>query len=142
MKNKDNKDKTEKGSPKWFLPILISIILLSILVIFVSYNLGNTLTGNVINTPTNQNQQIQNQQTKKSCRDVQVPYDYLEEYQETVPYTDRECETKELAYSITNFVMSYNTCDKQEYICKNTFLGICTEKTYYCVEDKSPSALL
>src|SRR3989344_2970897 len=74
----------------------------------------------------------------KNCRNIEVPYDATERYQESVPYTDRVCDTKKLVYSINNFVMNSNVCNKQEYVCKDTFIGICTEKIYYCV-DKSVS---
>lgn len=47
----------------------------------------------------NQVGQIQaNFQQKETCRNVQVPYSEQEVYYETVPYTDRVCEDKELVY--------------------------------------------
>ena len=124
-KSKKEEKAKEKHKNKYTLPIIFGVVLAIVIIVIFAFS-----NSQISNTSNNN----QNQETKKSCKDVQVPYDYLEEYQETVPYTDRECETKELAYSITNFVMGYNTCNKQEYICKDTFLGICTEKTYYCVD--------
>ncbi|MEK6927099.1 MAG: hypothetical protein AABX11_01570 [Nanoarchaeota archaeon] len=74
------------------------------------------------------------------CTDVQVPYEDQEEYMKTeyymesVPYTDQECETKNLAYSIENTNYDYSTCNRQEEKCIDYFLGICTSKKVYCVD--------
>lgn len=46
------------------------------------------------------NQPLANPTPTRKCRTVQVPYDDLEEYYETVPYTDRECEAKNLVYKL------------------------------------------
>ena len=40
----------------------------------------------------------QNQETQKSCSDVQVPYDYLETYTDTEPYTTQDCQNINLVY--------------------------------------------
>ncbi|MCK4551262.1 MAG: hypothetical protein KAT91_04865, partial [Candidatus Aenigmarchaeota archaeon] len=75
------------------------------------------------------------------CEEIQVPYETQEEYlkteyyTETVPYTDIECQTKNLVYSITNFVMTSSKCNKQEEVCHKSYpvLG-CVDKTVYCVD--------
>lgn len=36
----------------------------------------------------------------KNCHDVSVPYQEIESYTETIPYTDQECEAKPLVYKI------------------------------------------
>jgi len=99
----------------------------------------------IISMIVNSNQPINNYQTNSSnsdssysvnpsCRDVQTPYDYVEEYQESEPYTDQECESKTLVYSITNFVFISSTCNNQLEECTNYFLGICTDKIVYCTD--------
>ena len=75
------------------------------------------------------------------CEDVKVPYEEQEEYlkteyyTETVPYTDQECETQKLIYSIEDFKIKYPICNKQEEVCHQSYplLG-CTDKTVYCVD--------
>lgn len=113
------------------LPIILTIVTIIVVVVLVLILLNNkSPTGNVVNEG--------NQQT---CKDVQVPYDYLEEYQETVPYTDTECETKDIPYNIENFVMDSNTCNEYQDICNKYIIGICSDKTTFCV-DKSVSCSL
>ncbi len=81
-----------------------------------------------------------------TCKEVQVPYESQEEYMkteyytETVPYTDTECDYKNLVYSATNFENNGNCVDYDER-CKDYFLGICTEKETYCVEKRVISNL-
>lgn len=47
---------------------------------------------------------VANNQPEKNCREIEIPYEAQEEYlkteyyTETVPYTDTECETKELSF--------------------------------------------
>lgn len=77
---------------------------------------------------------ITGQITRLNCKDVQVPYDYVEEYQETVPYTDRECETKILVYSITDFVFGSSICNNRVEECRDYILGICISKIAYCTD--------
>jgi len=82
-----------------------------------------------------------------NCRDVQVSYEEQEEYlkteyyTETVPYTDTVCESKEIPYSINNFIMNYETCNEYQDVCNKYILGICSDKTTFCV-DKSVSCSL
>jgi len=74
------------------------------------------------------------------CRNVQVPYESQEEYikteyyTESVPYTDTECENKNIAYSIDNFRLVANNCNKEQDVCNKYFLGICSDKTTFCVD--------
>ena len=74
-----------------------------------------------------------------NCRNVEVPYEAQEEYMkteyytETVPYTGKECETKQLVYNVKDFVIDYQRCDRTEDRCLKYFLGICSQKETYCV---------
>lgn len=121
-------------------PIIIAILIVVLVIggIFILVNLPTNYTGNVINN---------REDNQQNCREEQMPYKTEEEYLkteyyiETVPYIEEECETEELAYSIDNFVRSYNTCNEYEDICIKYFLGICTEKKTFCV-DKSVSCSL
>lgn len=124
-----DKEVNHKNTSK--IIIICSIVVVAFLIILLLNKPSST--GNII-SDTNQNSQ-------QSCREMQVPYDYIEEYQETVPYTDTECETKDLAYNIENFVMDYNTCNEYQDICNKYVLGFCTDKTTFCV-DKSISCSL
>jgi len=72
--------------------------------------------------------------SSKNCREVQVPYEEVEEYQETVPYTEEECESKDLAYNIENFVLNYNTCNEKKKECESGFMGIPYDCIEYCVD--------
>ncbi|MBI2675409.1 MAG: hypothetical protein HYX24_03055 [Candidatus Aenigmarchaeota archaeon] len=77
-----------------------------------------------------------------NCKDAQVPYQEQEEYtkteyySETVPYTDRECESKKLVYSITDFAIKSQICNKkiEECIKYLPIIGTCTEKINYCID--------
>ncbi len=72
------------------LPYIIGGVCLIVLIIVI----GASLTGNVVRSgESNSGEDV-------VCKEVQVPYDYLEEYQETVPYTDRECENQKLSYKV------------------------------------------
>ena len=76
---------------------------------------------------------------KPQCKDVQVPYEFQEEYlkteyyTETSPYTDRECEAKRLSFkSSIDEIERITECTESHQVCKRTetnFWG--TEK---CVE--------
>jgi len=97
-----------------------------LLAVFIITFLGNTsFTGNVISS-----------HSRSNCKDVQVPYDYKEEYIDTVPYSDEVCESKELTYNLQDFVIDYNSCQKTEERCLKYILGICSKKETYCVEKK------
>lgn len=131
-----------KNSSKGPMYLVIALVTVLIAVIFVSSN-----TGNNVASQSNYNQQPSataaaqpsyNQQPQKICRDIQVPYDYLEQYSETVPYTDRVCESKNLPYSTDGFVqMPKNECTATGckdpilfgMICTNNF---CTDRTVSC----------
>ncbi len=64
----------------------------------------------------------------------QEPYTKTEYYTETVPYTDQECEDKKLGYSVTDFTLVSNTCNKKVEECTDYTLGFCTSKIKYCVD--------
>ena len=106
--HKSKKDEKKQKRNKWILPIILGIVLIIGIFIIVSSKNSKT-TGNVVNS--------ENEDATKSCKDIQVPYDYLEEYQETVPYSDRECESKNLVYSATNEKWDYSTCNQQSEVC-------------------------
>ncbi|MCK9568035.1 hypothetical protein M0R72_03715 [Candidatus Pacearchaeota archaeon] len=75
--------------------LLIGILIIVGLV-FCSLLLINLVpTGNIIDGTSNKNSQ---ETYTETCKEVQVPYDYIEEYSETVPYTEEECESQELVY--------------------------------------------
>lgn len=91
---------------------------------------------------------ITGQVTGPICKNVEVPYESQEEYMkteyytETVPYTDTVCESKDLPYSVTGFVLEYNTCNQKKKECKSTaILGIPYDCIEYCV-DRSISCSL
>ncbi len=138
-----NKTKNNPKAPSNYLPaILAVVIILAFVALFGNTeNSRATQSGSTENsgaTQSNYNQQPQNQQPQKICRDVQVPYDYLEQYSETVPYTDRVCESKNLPYSTDGFVqMPKDECTATGckdpilfgMICTNNF---CTDRTVSC----------
>lgn len=132
---------------KWTLPIILGIvIMISLTVVVLTW--GTTFTS----APNHDSsiitgESVQDIEPKEICSNVQVPYEEQEEYlkteyyTETIPYTDKECETKDLPYSVDNTAFDYNTCNQQEDLCIEYFLGICTEKKTYCI-DRSASCSL
>lgn len=106
------------------------IMVLVVFVIVLLFLFANRPTGNTVNLgQENQEDNVQTQQQAQiSCKDVQVPYDYLEEYQETVPYTDRECENQNLVYKVergsctTRKSHIFSADDPAEYSCTITNL--------------------
>lgn len=113
-----------------FLTMIIGGI---VAVLVLSQSNKFSITGNVIADGENTNT-ISN--IFKNCRDVEVPYEETETYYETVPYTDEECETKELAYNIEDINVYLNACTQEEERCLEYFLGFCIEVEEYCVEKK------
>lgn len=100
------------------------------LLIAILFLISGCITGGVIDS----SQQDIIGETQKTCKDIQVPYDYLEEYQETVPYTDRECEDKLLSYSITDFTFVSSVCNEDTKECKSGALGIPYDCIHYCID--------
>jgi len=127
------------------IPIIIIVGAVIIgLYLVISYFYANSssssqITGNTILGDSN------NQ--KQNCRDVQVPYEEQEEYMkteyytDTIPYSDKECETKELAYSADNFVQGYPTCNQYGEVCNKFILGLCSDKTTFCVDETTTCSL-
>ena len=118
----------KKNQNKYLIPILVVCIgLLSLSLIFLFYNkLPSNGTGNII---------LDLIATESlSCYEVQVPYEEVEEYQETIPYTDKECEEKVLVYNRGKFNMVSSICNKKVEECNKYILGICTDKTIYCTD--------
>jgi len=111
--------------------ILVGIIAVVVIVLLIAFLNSSSMTGNVINTNS---QDGQNQEVKQNCKDVQVPYDYLEEYQETVPYTDTVCDAKVLIYSRGSFDLVSSVCNQQVEECQKYVLGFCTSKVTYCTD--------
>src|SRR3989344_7675059 len=85
--------------------------------------------------------------TEPTCKDVEVPYEIQAEYMKTeyyterVPYTDKECESKDLIYSITDFKKDYEICNQKGDVCHDRIIGICSNREYYCM-DKTISCSL
>ena len=102
--------------------IIIAIVVIVALGIFFLF-IQPSLTGNVVNDGG-----------AKNCREVQEPYDYLEEYQETVPYTDTVCDSKVLVYNRGSFDLVSSVCNQKVEECQNYVLGICTSKIIYCTD--------
>ncbi|MBU0906900.1 MAG: hypothetical protein KKD18_06415 [Nanoarchaeota archaeon] len=113
-----------KGQSK---PLIVVILFLFLIVAIFLFYAGSqqksTVTGNVISDLSQQN-----------CQEVQVPYDYVEEYQETVPYTAQKCETKNLVYSVTNEKWNTPACNQWSKKCDDKFLGIPTHCTDFCTD--------
>jgi len=115
--------------PNKIIPLVIIVCVLLFVFIFIvvpNYNGQKSITGNTI---TSSGQQ-------KICRDVQVPYDYEEEYIDTVPYSEEICESEELTYNLRDFKVSYNSCLKTEDRCLKYILGICSQKETYCTNKR------
>jgi len=111
-------NKTKKNPMTYLIFIFLLVVLIVVIILAVN-SYRDSVTGNVINT---ENSQQKNTLTNtnapvRNCKDIQVPYDYVEEYQETVPYTTQKCETKDLVYSATNEKGIYSTCNKQSEVC-------------------------
>src|SRR3989338_4809288 len=70
----------------------------------------------------------------------QEEYMKTEYYMESVPYTDQECEAKELIYSITDF-SNIGDCIDFDERCLDYTLGFCVEKQEYCVKSRTSSSL-
>jgi hypothetical protein len=81
--------------PKKSLPIVITVVsvLLVITLIAVAGSNSSSPSGQAI---ANQQQN----QPQQNCKDVQVPYNDIEYYTESEPYTDQECQTKNLVYKV------------------------------------------
>lgn len=131
VKSHSPPNKTKPKNDVGVIPILLAAAIITFLM--VGYVDGrtstkeNSLTGKII-------------AAFDDCKDVQVPYEEQEAYMkteyytETIPYTDTECESKKLVYSITDFKMVGNDCLNQVDECNKYFLGICTSKTTYCTK--------
>src|SRR3989338_9701141 len=110
MKKETKKEQKKRKNTINIIGLVICIIIGIVILIFLINSSNKSTIGN------GQSSKQAQQQPQKSCRDTQVPYDYLEEYQETVPYTDRECETKDLVYSATNDKWNYETCNNWDEV--------------------------
>ncbi len=117
-------EKVERKSYTWLWIIFGVVFIIIFLSVTLTGRMGTFNSGTV--TP--------------KCRNVQVPYESQEEYMKTeyytesVPYTDTECENKNIAYSINNFRLVANNCNKEQDVCNKYFLGICSDKTTFCVD--------
>lgn len=116
------KEMKKQSASLYIIPLIIlaGVILLIAFIYLISLSLEN-------NEP-------EETEIVRECRDIQIPYNYAEEYQETVPYADVVCESREISYYIDNFVLNYNICNEYQDICKKYTLGICTDKTTFCVD--------
>ena len=74
------------------------------------------------------------------CKDVQVPYEVSEEYNETVPYSAEQCENAQLKYLIEwgsiNTVCLNEICDAHEQYCvEKNFWGNCVKYAERCTHN-------
>lgn len=101
------KKKTEISTQDWKTPVIVIGIIVGVALIILGVILSNSnLTGNVVNEGYQNSQaennyqdnQISDSMFGRNCRQEQVPYEEQENYYETVPYTDQECENKQLVY--------------------------------------------
>ena len=61
---------------------------------------------------------------QENCREEQVPYEEVEEYIETIPYTEEECHAENLIYSKIDSSWDYANCLDDDTICyEEGFLG-------------------
>lgn len=125
----ENQRKRKTTLKIWLLSLFV-IITIGGLIIFI-------FSENSFDTSNSTGQVISNLEPR--CREVSIPYEEQEEYlkteyyMETVPYTDRECENKDLIYSATNDKLNYATCNNWDEVCyQKNFLGFCTNRTRFC----------
>jgi len=106
--------------------IFVLFIFLMLFLTLISIKTLN-LTGNAFYNKSNQ-----------ECKEINTPYETIEEYNQTIPYTDQECENKKLSYKSSDdqlnrkvecieiheqcksFRISQNgeeTCNEYEIIC-------------------------
>ena len=75
---------------------------------------------------------------ENNCREVETSYEEtvenVEYYTETVPYIDNVCNEEELAYKVENWVMDFNNCNEEKYICHDDRWWGCADEEYYCVD--------
>jgi len=103
--------------------LIIAVVILAIILGIFYFANSSSITGNTVKLGN----------PIKNCRNVQMPYQETETYTETVQYTDKECEQKNLAYNIQNTKFDYETCNQEEEVCINYILGICSSKKTFCV---------
>ena len=122
---KKHREKSSRKYGYWIVGGIALVILIGILLVVFTGRV-NTFTG-----PTCQQVSYEEQEE----------YMKTEYYTESVPYTDQECENKDIAYSINNFAYDYNRCNQDREVCNDYFLGICVDSTTFCI-DKSVSCNL
>jgi hypothetical protein len=121
----------EKKSYNWVLIIIGAVFVIIVLSVIFTGRMTTFSSSPNMPPPVN---------SEPKCKDVQIPYESQEEYMKTeyytesVPYTDTECENKNIAYSIDNFRIVANNCNKEQDVCNKYFLGICSDKTTFCVD--------
>lgn len=113
-----------KGKPNNSSLLIIGIIVCIIIILVAVALSGGLFTGKVTDGP--------------NCYDKNVSYEKqvqtVEYYTETVPYTEQECDQKQLAYKVDNFNMDENTCLDYDELCRDKALGLfCTDKVTFCV---------
>jgi hypothetical protein len=129
--HKEGIAKTSDKSHIWIF------VLLGIALFLFAYNVTSSMLSTSDSTELSQ----------PTCKYIQVPYEsqeaYLktEYYTERVPYTDKVCEQKDIPYAIDNFRFVSSTCNQYREICQKYFLGLCTEKTVFCVDRTVSCAL-
>lgn len=128
IKEEKKLKKEEKRHSKAFKAQNIVIVVLVLAILLVGFLFfGGTIpsfASSSYNQPPPQRQ---------TCRDVQVPYSETEYYTESVPYTDQECETKNLVFNLQKGNDCNDRCTKTVEVCLKYFLGICSSKETRCV---------
>lgn len=116
------------AAPKIFLLIALVVGLIFLVMIF-SNNIRYTARDESSNSFNSFSS------GKQNCRNVEVPYEEEETYYESVPYTDRECESEYLTYSATNDRWLDSGCNDYDNICHEyNFFGFCIDEETFCVD--------
>lgn len=125
------KEEKVAGISKKTLTIILGAIFVIMLMGFV-YNSGYTATGAITldqqQTPSQQQTTNQQQTPQQNCQQVQVPYNDIEYYIVSEPYTDQVCQYQNLIYSVENWFIN-SVCSKRNW------LGFCIEETWTCSFD-------
>jgi len=138
MKNKEEHRKEKKQHKRWSVWKSILIGAGVVLAIFIIIVIFSNIDSSQQSYSSGGSQQEASR--GRDCKTVSTPYQEQEEYMkteyytETVPYTDQECDTKDLVYSITNFNFDSSVCNQKIEECVDYTLGFCTKKITYCTD--------
>jgi len=126
------KEKANKGN-FWLFVGLIAVVGIIVIILISS---GKIMTGNVVAEGNN----LENSQAKGNCREVQVPYEDIETYTESMPFTDEECENTPLKYLVEwengQTTCINEICDQHESVCVDkNFWGNCVQFEERCTHN-------